>query len=68
MKEFSTYFTERAIVTHICKLRVKNAKTRNKKHLIHLLTDSDKYNYHIKEQKTVDENEFSKFFHHEKNG
>ena len=61
MKEFSTYFTERAIVTHICKLRVKIAKTRNKKHLIHLLTDSEKYNYHIKEQKLVDENEFSKY-------
>ncbi len=61
MKEFSTYFTERAIVTHICKLRVKIAKTRNKKHLIHLLTDSEKYNYHVKEQKSANENEFSKY-------
>lgn len=61
MKEFSTYFTERAIVTHICKLRVKVAKTRNKKHLIHLLTESEKYNYHIKEQTLFDENEFSKY-------
>lgn len=61
MKDFSTYFTERAIVTHICKLRVKIAKTRNKKHLIHLLTDSEKYNYHIKENKSADENEFTKY-------
>lgn len=61
MKEYSTYFTDRAIVTHICKLRVKIAKTRNKKHLIHLLTDSDKYNYHIKKQKLVDENDFLKY-------
>jgi hypothetical protein len=61
MKDFSTYFTERAIVTHICKLRVKIAKTRNKKHLIHLLTDSDKYNYHNKELNVVDKNEFSEY-------
>ncbi|MBL4879798.1 MAG: hypothetical protein JKX82_00605 [Oleispira sp.] len=61
MKEFSTYFTERAIVTHICKLRVKIAKTRNKKHLIHLLTDAEKYNYHTKEQILVDENQFTKY-------
>lgn len=61
MKEFSTYFTERAIVTHICKLRVKIAKTRNKKHLIHLLTDSEKYNYHIKEHKSANENEFTEY-------
>ncbi len=61
MKDFSTYFTERAIVTHICKLRVKIAKTRNKKHLIHLLTNSEKYNYHIKEQKLVDKNDFTEY-------
>lgn len=61
MNEFSTYFYERAIVTYICKLRVKIAKTRNKKHLIHLLTDSKKYNYHIKEKVLLDENEFSKY-------
>lgn len=61
MKEFSRYFTDKAIVTHICKIRVKVAKTRNKKHLIHLLTDSKKYNYHIKEQVLDVENEFSKY-------
>ncbi|WP_298516353.1 reverse transcriptase domain-containing protein [uncultured Kordia sp.] len=61
MKEFSTYFTERAIVTHICKIRVKIAKTRNKKHLIHLLTDSKKYNYHIKERDPFNENDFTKY-------
>lgn len=61
MKELSTYFTDRAIVIHICKLRVKVAKARNKKHLIHLLTDSEKYNYHNKEQDFVDGNKLSKY-------
>jgi hypothetical protein len=61
MKAFSTYFTERAIVTHICKLRVKVAKGRNKKHLIHLLTESEKYNYHLKEQTLDDKNQFSEY-------
>lgn len=46
MKQFETFFTEEAIINHLCKMRVKIAKNRNKKHLIHLLTDSDKFNYH----------------------
>lgn len=49
MKEFETYFSNDIIITYLCKLRAKVANSRNKKHLIHLLTDSEKYNYHIKD-------------------
>lgn len=51
MKEFETYFSEETIVAYLCKLRAKVAKSRNKKHLIHLLTDSDKFNYHVNDAK-----------------
>ncbi|MCH6201318.1 reverse transcriptase domain-containing protein [Aquiflexum sp. LQ15W] len=49
MKEFETYFSNDEIVKYLCKLRAKVANTRNKKHLIHLLTDSERYNYHVKD-------------------
>lgn len=63
MKDFTTYFSERAIITHLCKLRTKVAKSRNKKHLIHLLTDSEKYNYHKTEKSNLDKtlNPFSEY-------
>ena len=63
MKDFITYFSERAIITHLCKLRTKVAKSRNKKHLIHLLTDSKKYNYHKIEKNNLDKtlNPFSEY-------
>lgn len=48
MKDFETYFSNDAIVTYLCRLRAKVANRRNKKHLIHLLTDSEKFNYHLK--------------------
>lgn len=49
MKDFETYFSNDSIVLYICKLRAKVANVRNKKHLIHLLTNSDNYNYHVKD-------------------
>lgn len=49
MQEFKTYFSNDAIVNYLCKLRAKVAYSRNKKHLIHLLTDAKKYNYHVKD-------------------
>lgn len=49
MKEFETDFSIDVIVTYICKFRAKVANNRNKKHLIHLLTNSGKYNYHVKD-------------------
>lgn len=69
MKEFETCFSSDAIISYLCKLRTKVAKGRNKKHLIHLLTDSDKFNYHVNDSKKyldIDEeasNEFIKYEH-----
>jgi hypothetical protein len=49
MKAFIEYFSDKDIIFYLCKLRAKIAKQRNKKHLIHLLTNSEKYNYHKKD-------------------
>lgn len=49
MEAFETYFSSDAIVSYLCKLRAKVASSRNKRHLIHLLTDSPKFNYHLKD-------------------
>ena len=51
MNNFESFFNENTIISYLCKLRAKVAKSRNKKHLIHLLTDSEKYNYHINDIK-----------------
>lgn len=67
MKEFESYFTREAIISYLCKLRSKVAKSRNKKHLIHLLTESEKFNYHVNDSKKYNEakdetsNEFVKY-------
>lgn len=67
MKQFELYFTREAIISYLCKLRSKVAKNRNKKHLIHLLTDSEKFNYHVNDSKKYSEvkevtsNEFIKY-------
>ena len=68
MKEFETYFSSDAIITYLCKLRAKVANSRNKRHLIHLLTDSDKYNYHVKDSEKLlkhDEENASGFIKYE---
>ncbi|MFN4085817.1 MAG: reverse transcriptase/maturase family protein [Spirosomataceae bacterium] len=69
MKEFETYFSSVAIVSYLCKLRAKVANSRNKMHLIHLLTDSDKFNYHVKDFDKLlnkDEENISGFLKYEK--
>lgn len=62
MRQFETYFTENEILRHICKIRIKLAKNKSKKHLLHLLTLNEKYNYHLKSNKTP-RNEFEKYQH-----
>jgi hypothetical protein len=47
MREFEQYFSGNEILRYICKMRVKIAKTRNKKHLLNYLTTNPKYNYHV---------------------
>lgn len=60
MKTFSQHFNENDILRQICKVRVKMAKSKSKKHLLHLLTSNTKYNYHLQSSK-VPKNEFEKY-------
>ncbi|RZJ51379.1 MAG: hypothetical protein EOO44_14705 [Flavobacterium sp.] len=62
MKQFENYFTENEILRQICKIRVKLAKSKSKKHLLHLLTSNEKFNYHLKSNKTP-RNEFEQYQH-----
>jgi hypothetical protein len=48
MKTFESYFSENEILKLICKIRVKLAKNKSKKHLLHLLTSNPAFNYHVK--------------------
>lgn len=48
MKTFESYFSENEILKLICKVRVKLARNKSKKHLLHLLTSNPAFNYHIK--------------------
>jgi diacylglycerol kinase family enzyme len=57
MKTFDQHFSEEAIIRQICKVRVKLAKSKSKKHLLHLLTSNKKYNYHT-QSKASPTNEF----------
>jgi len=67
MKKFEQYFSDNEILRYICKIRVKIAKNRNKKHLLNYLTTNPKYNYHVNsllparnefEQYQIDLNDF----------
>jgi hypothetical protein len=57
MKAFKDFFKDEDIILYLCKIRAKNAKSRNKKHLIHLLTKNEKYNYHKPNFDTLSEYE-----------
>jgi len=48
MKTFESYFSKNEILKLICKVRVKLAKNKSKKHLLHLLTSNPEFNYHVK--------------------
>lgn len=48
MRTFESYFSKNEILKMICKVRVKLAKNKSKKHLLHLLTSNPAYNYHVK--------------------
>jgi hypothetical protein len=60
MKSFDQFFNENEILRQICKIRVKLAKSKSKKHLIHLLTSNPKFNYH-KNLAKIPTNEFEKY-------
>lgn len=58
MKQFEDFFSEDKIIYYLCKIRAKVAKHRNKKHLLHLLTDNEDFNYHSKSALSEHEKEF----------
>lgn len=60
MKKFEQYFTDNEIERYLCKIRVKIAKTRHKKHLLNYLTTNPKYNYH-KNSISLPRNEFEQY-------
>jgi retron-type reverse transcriptase len=60
MRDFDAYFNENEILRQLCKIRVKIAKNRNRRHLLHLLTSNKDYNYHIDTGKT-NPNEFESY-------
>ncbi|MCK4663331.1 MAG: hypothetical protein KAT68_10730 [Bacteroidales bacterium] len=60
MKALKDYFKDEDIIFYLCRIRAKYAKQRNKKHLIHLLTKNESFNYHKVdiEKKSVYEKKF----------
>ena len=61
MKNLEEFFTEGAILDYLCKLRARVAKKRNEKHLIHLLSDSGAFNYHVNDEVTHSKNEYIEY-------
>lgn len=51
MKKFDEYITDKKIIVCLCKIRAKHAQERNKKHLIHLLSENEEFNYHTNTKK-----------------
>lgn len=47
MTKFDHYIGEKKIIRSICKIRARLAKQRSKKHLVHLLSTNEKFNYHL---------------------
>lgn len=56
MQQFEDLFTDDKIISYLCKVRAKIARQRNKKHLLHILTNDRKFNYH-----TIPEGKQSKY-------
>lgn len=54
MKKYAEYFMYDEIKSYLCQIRANISKQRNKKHLIHVLTSNEKYNYHIQEKTQIE--------------
>lgn len=52
MRKIEEYLDEKNIVFYLCRIRAKIAKTRNKEHLLHLISSDPYYNYHKRPIKT----------------
>lgn len=58
MQKLDDYITEERIIFYLCRIRAKHAKQRSKKHLVHLLSSSENYNYHLntlKQKEKIDD-------------
>lgn len=47
MNKLDEYITKERIIFYLCRIRAKHAKQRSKKHLVHLLSKNEEYNYHL---------------------
>ena len=54
MQKLDEYLTREKIIKYLCRVRAKKAKQRSKEHLIHKLTENDRFNYHINHRKNKD--------------
>ncbi len=54
MEHFEKYISRQAIILQLCNIRAKIADKRKEKHLFHLLTKNNVYNYHINVKKNHD--------------
>lgn len=55
MEQFTSFFNSANIINYLCNQRVKIARTRNQKHILHQITKSEQYNYHVNDIKFGDE-------------
>lgn len=58
MQKLDEYITEQRIIFYLCRIRAKHAKQRSKRHLVHLLSSSEEYNYHLntaKQKERIDD-------------
>lgn len=51
MQKLDEYITDERIIFYLCRIRAKYAKQRSKKHLVHLLSSNESYNYHLNTKK-----------------
>lgn len=58
MQKLDEYITDERIIYYLCRIRAKHAKQRSKKHLVHLLSSNENYNYHlntVKQKEKIDD-------------
>ena len=55
MKSFELEFNSESIINFLCTQRVSLARTRSQKHVLHLVTKSQRFNYHVNDEKYGDE-------------
>jgi hypothetical protein len=54
MQKLDEYITDERIIFYLCRIRAKHAKQRSKKHLVHLLSNNENFNYHLNTKKQKD--------------